>query len=194
MDILKLITDTFLNASIVALIIVAALQLFKIVINRLGFSKVKEKHKTFYKTFYTLLTYIFTAAGIFINAFYISGLSFIWTDQIFLTEFILNASFTLLNVFFLYNGLYEGVGIKSLVKLIINKLSKLNKDNDNSLTDVLDKINANEELKELINLLPDNDKELNKAIKEIKDGVNDEINKAKDKAKEEVKSSFKVGF
>ena len=194
MDILTLITNTFLNASLVALIIVAAIQLLKIIMNKIGFSKVKEKHKTFYKTFYTLLTYIVTGFGIFINTFYLLDLSFIWTDPIFLTEFILNASFTLLNVFFLYNGLYEGVGIKALVKLIIKKLSKLNKDNENTLATVLEKINTNDDLREIIDLLPNDEKELNKAIKEIKDGISSEINKARDNAKEEVKSSFKIGF
>ena len=98
--------------------IVTAMVLCLVGIIKLPFKKFKDKHPKWYKAIFTLLSLLF-AIG-----FAVLDEIFILCGTLLSLEFGILISVVLAGTFFSYGGIYEGLGLKELVKKLIENLKK----------------------------------------------------------------------
>lgn len=102
-----------MNASIISAIILAFVGIVK-----LPFKKFKEKHPNWFKAVFCLLSTILSVIGAIITQLYIIG-----GELVSINSFVL-VLMTLGTVTFSYN-MYEGIGLKILLKVVVSKLKEL---------------------------------------------------------------------
>lgn len=175
------------NASILALIIVASVQVLKTILNKIGVSKLKTKHKSLYTFIYTMLTFIAICGGVYIDLVYYLGFAINFQNIEFLVTSISLLISTIACVFFVYNGVYEGVGIKSLVNFIWKKIKLIATSHPTSAFARFINALSNEKILNLIEDLPEDDKELDEMIENTKDEVKEAVKDIKEEAKSQLK-------
>lgn len=110
----------FMSAGLVTAIVLCLVGIIK-----LPFDRFKEKHSNGYKAVFTCLTFAFAVGLSVLDELYILCGSLLSADFIILVCVVLSG------VFGSYNGIYEGLGLKELVKKIcenIKKAKELSKD------------------------------------------------------------------
>ena len=98
--------------------VVTAIALCLIGIIKLPFNKFKENHARWYKAVFTTLTFVFAVGLSILDELYILCGSLLSID------FAILICVVLAGVFGSYNGIYEGLGLKDLVKKIVDNIKK----------------------------------------------------------------------
>ena len=183
-----IIQKMFMNASLLSLIIVAAVQVLKIILNKIGLVKLKKKHKQLYTFIYSFITFLFIGLGLYLDISFYLGLTFDFTNVEFIVKFASLSLSTVALTYLMYNGIYEGVGIKALINFIWNSLKGIAE--NNPTTKFARFINAlsTEKIQAVIDVLPNNEEELNELIDETKK----EIVEAVEDIKEEVRDNIRI--
>lgn len=104
----------FMNAGILTAIILSIIGLAK-----LPFDKFKKKHPKWYKAAFTIVSIVLTFGACLINQAFILDV-----PKVFTTDFVILLFSTYAGVFGLYHS-YEGLGLKELVKNLLNGLRTL---------------------------------------------------------------------
>lgn len=103
----------FMSASVVVAIVLCVIGILK-----LPFSKFKEKHPKWYKAVFTILSFVFAIGLSIVDEL------FILCGSILSIDFAILVCVVLAGVFSGYSGVYEGLGLKELVKRIVENLKK----------------------------------------------------------------------
>ena len=105
--------NLFMSAGVVTAIVLCLVEIIK-----LPFSKFKEKHPKTYKAIFTLLSFIFAIGLCILDEVYIL------CGKIISIDFAILVNIVIAGVFGSYCGVYEGLGLKMLVKNIVENLKK----------------------------------------------------------------------
>lgn len=120
----------FMSAGILTAIVLSVVGIIK-----LPFNKFKEKHPKWYKAVFTLLSIVLTFGACLINQAFV-----LESAKLFNLEFFIMLITTFAGVFGLYHS-YEGLGLKELVKNIINGIKNIKKNAPESkLSKYIDKV------------------------------------------------------
>lgn len=131
--------ELFMIAGIVTAIILCFVGIVK-----LPFSKFKANKPKLYKATFTLLSIVLSVGACIITQM------FVLEKEIYSTDFAILLISTIAGVFGLYSS-YEGLGLKNLVKNILEKLQELSsKAPESKFTKYIDKIGVDKAI-ELIN-------------------------------------------
>jgi hypothetical protein len=103
----------FMSASVVITILLCFVGIVK-----LPFKKLKEKHPNLYKAIFTLVTLVGAVGLCVLNEIYIL------CGELLSLEFAVLLCAVFAGLFGGYNGIYEGLGLKELVKKIVENLKK----------------------------------------------------------------------
>lgn len=103
----------FMSAGIVIAIVLGIVGIVK-----LPFKSFKEKHPQCYKTVFTLLTFVLAIGLAILDEIYILEGALLSLD------FVVLITTILAGVFGTYNGVYEGLGLKELMKIITENTKK----------------------------------------------------------------------
>ena len=103
----------FMSAGVVVAIVLCLVGIIK-----LPFGKFKEKHPQGFKTVFTVLTFILAIGLCVVDEMYIL------CGELLSIDFGILVCVVLAGVFSGYNGVYEGLGLKELVKKIVESLQK----------------------------------------------------------------------
>lgn len=101
----------FMSAGIIATIVLCIVGIVK-----LPFIKFKETHAKAYKAIFTCVTFAVAVGLSIIDELYIL------CGELLTFDFAVLICAVLSSVFFGYNGIYEGLGLKELVKKLINNV------------------------------------------------------------------------
>lgn len=101
----------FMSAGVVSAIVCILIGIIKI-----PFKQFKTSHPQWYKAIFTILTFIFAVGLSVIDELYILCGGLLTVDFAILVCVVLSG------VFGSYNGVYEGLGVKELVKKLINNM------------------------------------------------------------------------
>lgn len=101
----------FMSAGVVAAIVLCLIGIIK-----LPFERFKAKHATGYKALFTSITFALAVGLAILDELYILCGSLLSVDFLILVCVVLSG------VFGSYNGIYEGLGLKQLVKKLLEKL------------------------------------------------------------------------
>ena len=124
----------FMSASVVVAIVLSVVGIFK-----LPFGNLKEKHPQLYKSIFTLISIVLSVGLCVVDEIYIIH------GAIFSFDFGLLVCVVIAGVFGGYSGIYEGLGLKELMKKLkdsLKKASELSKDKkikkllDSKVTDI----------------------------------------------------------
>lgn len=141
----------FMSAGIVVGIILCVISILK-----LPFKKFKEKHPIGYKALFTSLTFVFAIGLSVLDEL------FILYGQIISTDFAILSLTVIAGVFSGYNGIYEGLGLKQLVKKLFEKIKKVKElSSDKKIVKFLNKI---EDLDKVISLIEERKHNENKEV------------------------------
>lgn len=120
----------FMSASIVIAIVLCLVEIIK-----LPFSGLKEKHPKWYKAIFTLLSFVLAIGLSVLDEIYIL------CGQLLSIDFATLVCFVIAGVFSGYCGVYEGLGLKELIKKIAENLKKARElATDKKVVKYLDKI------------------------------------------------------
>lgn len=120
----------FMSASVVITILLCLVGIVK-----LPFKKLKEKHPNWYKAIFTLVTLVGAVGLCVLNEIYIL------CGELLSLEFAVLLCAVFAGLFGGYNGIYEGLGLKELVKKIVENLKEAKKlSNSKKAIKYLDKI------------------------------------------------------
>lgn len=89
-------------------------------IAKLPFDNFKAKHPKWYKAVFTLLSIILTFGACIVNQAFILD-----SEIIFNIDFAVMLITTLFGVLFVYNGIYEGLGLKELCKRLYSAIKNI---------------------------------------------------------------------
>lgn len=103
----------FMSASIVVAIVLCIIGIVK-----LPFKKFKEKHPKFYKAIFTMFSIVLAVCLCIVNEKYIL------CGKLLSVDFAILICSVLAGVFGGYTAVYEGLGLKELVKKLINNANK----------------------------------------------------------------------
>lgn len=101
----------FMSAGIMVAIILCIVGIIK-----LPFDKFKEKHPKWYKATFTALSFVLSVGFAIIDEL------FILEGEILSLDFAILVSVVLAGVFSGYSGIYEGLGLKELIKKLVENL------------------------------------------------------------------------
>lgn len=104
---------TFVSAAVVSTIVLCVVGIVK-----LPFSKFKETHANAYKIIFTCVSFILAVVLSIIDEL------FILCGELLTFDFAVLVCVVLSSVFFGYNGVYEGLGLKELVKKLVGKIKE----------------------------------------------------------------------
>lgn len=125
----------FMSAGIVTAIVLCIVGIVK-----LPFKGFKEKHCNWYKAMFTILSLVLAIGLSILNQ------QFILKGNILSVNFIILLSSVLAGVFCGYGGIYEGLGVKELVKNIVNNIKQAREiAEDEKVKEYLDKVNKIDE-------------------------------------------------
>lgn len=102
--------NLFMSAGCVVAIVLCFVGIIKT-----PFKSFKEKHPNWYKAVFTSITFVLALGLAVIDELYILSGN-LWS-----TEFAILFCTVIAGVFGGYNGIYEGIGVKNLVKTIVEK-------------------------------------------------------------------------
>ena len=148
--------NLFMSAGVVTSIILCIIGIVK-----LPFKNFKSTHKRGYKAIFTGLSFILSLGLSILNQLYILD------GQLISVEFATLLSVVFAGVFWGYGGVYEGLGLKELVKKIIENIK------------VARNLSQNKKAVEYLNKL-DNIEEAIKILEERRDNQNNDINKVRE--------------
>lgn len=104
----------FMSAGIVVAIVLCLIGIIK-----LPFNSFKNKHPKGYKALFTLLSFVFAIGLSILDEIYIL------CGELLSIDFAILISVVIAGVFSGYSGIYEGLGLKELVKKILENLKKV---------------------------------------------------------------------
>jgi hypothetical protein len=120
----------FMSAGVVTAIVLCLVEIIK-----LPFGKFKEKHPNLYKAIFTIISIILAVGLSVLDEIYILG------GVLLSLDFAILVSVVIAGVFGGYCGVYEGLGLKTLVKKIAENLNKAKAmSKDKKVIEFLDKI------------------------------------------------------
>ena len=103
----------FMSAGIVVTIVLCLVGIIK-----LPFKNFKEKHPKIYKAIFTLFSFVFVVVLSVLDELYVLS------GSILSVEFAILICAVFAGVFFGYGGIYEGLGLKELVKKLVENIKK----------------------------------------------------------------------
>ena len=103
----------FMSAGIVSTIVLCIVGIVK-----MPFKTFKQKHPKWFKAVFTILSFVLAVCLSIVDEIYIL------CGQIFSIDFAILISVVLAGVFFGYNGVYEGFGLKEFLKKIVEKVKE----------------------------------------------------------------------
>lgn len=103
----------FMSAGVVAAIVLCIIGIIK-----LPFDDFKKSHPSIYKAIFTIFTFVLALALSILDEI------FILCGQILSLDFVILTIAVLSGVFGCYNGIYEGLGLKELVKKLVDNVKK----------------------------------------------------------------------
>lgn len=103
----------FMSAGIVVAIVLSLVGIVK-----LPFGKFKEKHHNWYKAVFTLISFVFAVGLSVLDEIYILK------GELLSFEFIILVCAVIAGVFGCYGGVYEGLGLKELMKKLSENIKK----------------------------------------------------------------------
>ena len=112
---------TFASGSIITVIVLCVIGIVKIL-----FKNLKATCPKLYKALFTLLSIIVSFVLCVVNELYVLK------GELLSIEFGVLCTTVIAGVFCGYGGVYEGLGIKELVKIIIENIKKINNDNNDN--------------------------------------------------------------
>lgn len=103
----------FMSAGVVTAIVLCIIGIIK-----LPFDNFKKNHAKGYKALFTCLTFVVAVGLSILNELYIL------CGAVFSTDFIVLVCVVLSGVFGSYNGIYEGLGLKELMKKLVENIKQ----------------------------------------------------------------------
>lgn len=101
----------FMSAGVVTAIVLCVMGILK-----LPFKKFKNSHSIWFKAIFTILSLAFSVGLSIVNQLYIIE------GELLSVDFAILISVVIAGVFCGYNGVYEGLGLKDLVKTIVQNI------------------------------------------------------------------------
>ena len=141
----------FMSAGIVTAIVLCVIGIVK-----LPFNRFKEKHPQWFKAVFTILSIVLAGGLCVVNQLYIL------CDGLLTVNFAILVSAVFAGVFGGYGGVYEGLGLKELVKKIVDNIKKARD------------IAQNEKVVKYLNKIEDIDKAI-AILEERKNNTNSEV-------------------
>lgn len=182
-----IIQKMFMNASLLSLIIVAAVQVLKIILNKIGLVKLKKKHKQLYTFIYSFMTFLFIGLGLYLDISFYLGLTFDFTNIEFIVKFASLSLSTVALTYLMYNGIYEGVGIKALINFIWNSLKGIAENNPTTKFARFINTLSTEKIQAVIDSLPKNEEEFDEMVNETKNDIKEAVEELKEEAKNNIR-------
>lgn len=141
--------NILMSGGAISATILAIIGLFKIPIAKI----LKEKHPKTFRALMTILTLALVVVGVAVNQAYISEV------KLFTSETLILLLTVVTGVFVTYNGIYEGLSVKKLVAVIVDKLKQASeKKAESKFAKFVNKI-GNDKVAEIINSLQEKEKQ-----------------------------------